>query len=269
MKKHIWWSFSVADASFLCLSSGVSSRLVPPTWEDHHPQKIGGVHWHHGNGQWGWDLGGNKFGSSSLWRGFFSPSRWKCLTKTKMADWISMTWPGTVRIVSSLTFWHQRVFLHPFCSNACSTFSWGWHRGGGEDGKSWGTYYMTHYRWQKLYKQHWGGQHILGGGWPLPPLGGTPVTLSVIFFVLIDRPLCVLLFLWPCLSPFWVSLWCFYMFFYFVFIFYCSALKYFLFLSLHPDRITHRSLWGIENIYWILSYFYLTKICFFSPEFWP
>lgn len=44
MKKHIWWSFSVADASFLCLSSGVSSRLVPPTWEDHHPQKIGGVH---------------------------------------------------------------------------------------------------------------------------------------------------------------------------------------------------------------------------------
>lgn len=100
MKKHIWWSFSVADASFLCLSSGVSSRLVPPTWEDHHPQKIGGVHWHHGNGQWGWDLGGNKFGSSSLWRGFFPPSRWKCSTKTKMADWISMTWPGTVRIVS-------------------------------------------------------------------------------------------------------------------------------------------------------------------------
>lgn len=67
------------------------------------------------------------------------------------------------------TFWHQRVFLHPFCSNACSTFSWGWHRGGGEDGKSWGTYYMTHYRWQKLYKQHWGGQHILGGMAPAPP----------------------------------------------------------------------------------------------------
>lgn len=99
MKKHIWWSFSVADASFLRLSSGVSSRLVPPTWEDHHPQKIGGVHWHHGNGQWGWDLGGQQ-----VWLIFtltcFFPSRWKCLTKTKMADWISMTWPGTVRIVS-------------------------------------------------------------------------------------------------------------------------------------------------------------------------
>lgn len=97
----------------------------------------------------------------------------------------------------------------PFCSNACSTFSWEGHRGGGDD--------EGHTKWQKLYKQHWGGQHILGGMAPAP-LGGTPVTLLVTFFVLIDQPLCVLL----CLSLFM-------MFFYFVFIFYCSALIYIFF----------------------------------------
>lgn len=162
MKKHIWWSFSVADASFLCLSSGVSSRLVPPTWEDHHPQKIGGVHWHHGNGQWGWDLGGNKFGSSSLWRVFFplDENVWQ-----KQRWQTGSQWPGQVLF----ELFHFLAPTSVFCSNACSTFSWGWHRGGGEDGKSWGTYYMTHYRWQKLYKQHWGGQHILGGMAPAPP----------------------------------------------------------------------------------------------------
>lgn len=266
MKKHIWWSFSVADASFLCLSSGVSSRLVPPTWEDHHPQKIGGVHWHHGNGQWGWDLGGNKFGSSSLWRGFFFPSRWKCLTKTKMADWISMTWPGTVRIVSLSGT--NECFYTLFAATPAVLF----HGGDTGEGVRMGNR-EGHTTWHTTDDKNCisstEGASTFWGGWPLPPLGGTPVTLLVIFFVLIDQPLCVLLFLWPCLSRFWVSLWCFYMFFYFVFIFYCSALKYFLFLSLHPDRITHKSLWGIENIYWILSYFYLTKICFFSPEFWP
>lgn len=198
--------------------------------------------------------------------GFFSPSRWKCLTKTKMADWISMTWPGTVRIVSLSGT--NECFYTLFAATPAVLF----HGGDTGEGVRMGNR-EGHTTWHTTDDKNCisstEGASTFWGGWPLPPLGGTPVTLSVIFFVLIDQPLCVLLFLWPCLSRFWVSLWCFYMFFYFVFIFYCSALKYFLFLSLHPDRITHKSLWGIENIYWILSYFYLTKICFFSPEFWP
>lgn len=183
-----------------------------------------------------------------------------------MADWISMTWPGTVRIVSLSGT--NECFYTLFAATPAVLF----HGGDTGEGVRMGNR-EGHTTWHTTDDKNCisstEGASTFWGGWPLPPLGGTPVTLSVIFFVLIDQPLCVLLFLWPCLSRFWVSLWCFYMFFYFVFIFYCSALKYFLFLSLHPDRITHKSLWGIENIYWILSYFYLTKICFFSPEFWP
>lgn len=123
---------------------------------------------------------------------FFFPSRWKCLTKTKMADWISMTWPGTVRIVSSIAVWHLRVFLHLFAATPAVLFH------GGDTGEG---VTMRDTLNDKNCISSTEGASTFWGGWPLPPLVA-PLSLywslSLFWSISLSVFFC-----------FWVSLWCF------------------------------------------------------------
>lgn len=104
VKNLVWWSFSVALKHLSCvflqgflqdLFLQHGKTITPKKLEEYTDTMVTGREvW-----DWvgGWVVSSLAYLHSGMF--FFSPSRWKCLTKTEMADWISMTWPGTVRIV--------------------------------------------------------------------------------------------------------------------------------------------------------------------------
>lgn len=139
-----------------------------------------------------------------------------------MADWISMTWPGTVRMVSSIAFWHLRVFLHLFAATPAVLFH------GRDTGE--GVMMRDTLNDKNCISSTEGASTFWGGDGPCPPWWHPCHFIS--HCLCFDRSASLCSFVFESLYD--VFLFCFY------FLLFCFNI--YIFLSLHPDRITHKTL---------------------------